>query len=93
MQADQVVSRVINTDVETPPEGFDKPPSGVVIKMAPDDVLFIGQVRIDVTKRTNDKVSFVVSASDEMPIVLLRDGKVRIGRHHRMSKVGPPSDD
>lgn len=63
---------------------------GLMISLNPDDVLFIGAVQVSVHKVGRNRAEVRVKAPDT-PIVLLSQGRVKIGAHHRLADMLDPS--
>lgn len=51
------------------------------------DVMMIGNVRVQFDHRTRNRLDLRIVAPQSEPIILLRNGKVKIGAHHKLPTV------
>ena len=51
------------------------------------DVMMIGNVRVQFDHRTRNRLDLRISAPLSEPIILLRDGQVKIGAHHKIPPI------
>jgi hypothetical protein len=65
----------------------DSQPSSLIVCALEGDVMMIGDVCVTIEHRTKNRLSLRITAPLEKPIVLVRDGKVKIGDHHKLPAI------
>jgi len=76
------VTKPLSTDAPKPPkeDGLTR----MIMAVREGDVFMVGDVRFDVRYRTGNRMDLHVDAPVDAKIVLLSNGEVKIGKHHKI---------